>query len=299
MAAFNAILAWENDDCPAFSAFIEKMGYSAVEVIDPATSSRHVVVFEPSPDAGAASAQRKNGLFVLRARTERTRRLVITAPHLPEGGRDDRALRLYQLADAAVLLQSTAAPCSAKECSGCGEIAGYACGGCTRASDAAHSVDNMLFAMFAALEATRTHDGASPWLHFEYHGEPVQASARPNGKARTAAPACATPAAFSQGARTQLPASADAEKDSYPARFFSALKKRLDPRCVCYEQRQAGCLLESGNSVLGRLVNQESPIPFDPCTQEATRLSGRYIHFNGSAAPLPALGAALNEAAAR
>ena len=128
-------------------------------------------------------------------------------------------------------------------------------------------MDNLQFAVFAALEATRTHDSARPWLHFEYHGM----------AARPPQPGCTGVAQVSQGSPSPLPAAVD--EGTYPNRFWRALEARIGDPCVCYHQRERGCLLPGSFSVFGRLVNQESSGPFDPCTQEATRLSGRYVHF--------------------
>jgi hypothetical protein len=112
---------------------------------------------------------------------------------------------------------------------------------------------------------------------------------------KNAAPfGCSGVAQVSQGATTQLAASAD--EGSYPSRFWHGLEKRLGPQCVCYQQRERGCLLPGTHSVFGRLVNQESPVPFDPCTQEATRLSGRYVHFEWQNVPVEAVAEALAEA---
>ncbi len=290
MAAFNAVLAWENDDCKAFAAFAEFMGYKALEVLDTVSATHHWLLLEPADGPPGQHTQRWNGVFVLRAPAERTRarRLVITAPHLGSDFSDDRAARLYQKLEATALLLNSAERCNLESCSGCSSVPGYACGGCVRASDAAHSVDNLLFALFSALEGTRTHDGAKPWLHFEYHGMAV----RPQKYANLLQ--CRGIAEISQGGTAELPAAVD--NGSYPHRFFLALQKRLDPRCVCYHQRQRGCLLPGTHSVFGRLVNQESSTPFDPCTQEATRLSGRYIYFEWYDLPVDIVAGALAEA---
>lgn len=287
MAAFNAILAWENDDCEAFSAFVEKMGYSAVEMRELATGHKSWVVFE---DGKPEAPRRYNGLFVLRAPSElpRARRLVISAPLAgSKAAEGSRAAELYEKLHAAALLVSTAERCSLETCSGCGAVPGYACGGCTRASDAAHSVDNLLFALFAALEATRTHNGARPYLHFEL----TQRLKPP------AVPGCGGLAQLSEGS-VGLPGTAaqPGDENSYPVRFWRALEKRLGEKCVCYHQRERGCFLEERQSVLGRLVSQESPGPFDPCTQEATRLSGRHLHLEWHNLPVETIVSALAEA---
>jgi len=304
MAAWNAVLAWQNDDCPAFAAFAEKMGYEAAEVLDTVTGTRHWLLAEPAapPSPGAAQrrpAPRWNGLFVLRApkETASARRLIISAPHLGQDFSDGRAVALYQKLDAIALLQNSAHRANLTACSGCVSVPGEAC---ALASDAAHAVDHMLFALFAALEATRTHaavglgaaasgtEKARPFLHFEYHGM-ADRPALPASMAR-----CAAVAEISHGAA--VPSGAAADAGSYPSRFWRALEKRLGPQCVCYHQQERGCLLFGTQSVLGRLVNQESPGPFDPCTQEATRLSRRHVHFEGYAVPFEAVFAALAEA---
>jgi hypothetical protein len=297
MAAFNAVLAWENDDCAAFAAFAEQLGYQALEVFDTTSASRHYLLIEPdSATPGPSShAPRKNGLFVLRAPGERARarRLIITAPSLdektPPG--DDRPVRLYQKLGATVLLLNGAHPCNLDSCSGCATPPGYACGGCARASDAANSVDQLLFALFAALEGTRTHDGARPWLHFEYDGE---LHGRGTGAPRPPE-SCGAVAALSQGEVHSSETAGDDEQ-SYPGRLLRGLRRRLGERCVCDPQRDRGCRLPAADSVLGRLVNQESRTPFDPCTQEATHLSGRFVHFAGHGVPLDVLAAAIAEA---
>jgi hypothetical protein len=284
MAAFNAILAWQNDDCPAFALFVEAMGYEATEVLDTATRTRHFLLAE----RGGDHALRYSGIFVLRAPAElaRARRLVVNAPHLGFDFTDDRAVRLYLELGASALAQNTAHRCNLQACSGCGSSPGYACGGCARESDAAHSVNNLQFAIFAALEATRAHDDARPWLHFEYHGM--------TGRLPSAATGCHGAAQISQGSTAQLAPATD--DPTYPSRFWRALEKRLGSQCVCYHQRERGCLLPGTFSVFGRLVNQESSGPFDPCTQEPTRVSGRYLHFEWQDVPVEAVAGALAEA---
>ena len=298
MAAFNAVLAWSNDDCEAFSAFAEKMGYQAFELRDAKTGRKSWVVLEESAgkDAKDAGPRRYNGIFVLRAPKEaaNARRLVLTAPlpsrdgNLPgiPGISDGYAAQLYQKLDATALLLSTAERCNLANCSGCAAVPNYSCGGCARTSDATHSVDNMLFAVFTALEATRTHDGAKPFWHFEFqHGKTA------------APPSCSGFAKLSQGSitvRRDVPS--DPPGRSLAERFYGALQHRLGPKCVCYDERERSCSLEETQSVLGRLVNQESPVPFDPCTQDATRKSGRYVHFEAANIPLDTVASALAEA---
>lgn len=307
MAAFNAALAWQNADCPAFAAFAEKMGYEAFEVVDVASNTRHWVLLE----SDTQHARRWNGLFVLRAPDESAaaRRLIITAPHLGADFFDDRAVRLYMNSEATALLLNNAHPCNLDSCSGCGNLPGSACAAfkkdrCARASDAAHAVDNLLFALFAALEATRTHVAskekdapgrACPYLHFEYHGILEQ----PESAKLAAQPSCPASVELSQGRgpwREAPPAAADAGSDGYADRFFLALKKRLSPHCVCYDGRERGCTIREAPSVFGRLVNEESKVPFDPCTQESTRLSGRHLYFAGHNVPFAVVAESLKEA---
>jgi hypothetical protein len=210
------------------------------------------------------------------------------------------AAALYRKLDAAALLVSTAERCSLDACAGCATPPGYVCGGCSRASDAAHSVDNLLFALFAALEATRTHNGARPYLHFEL----AHKIAAPSPLPAPSQVGCSGQAAMSDGPPAAAVAAttdvvAAAETGSYPARFYAALRKRLGPKCVCYHQRERRCPLEETQTVLGRLVNQESPGPFDPCTQEATRRSGRHVHFEWHNLPIETVASALAEAVPR
>ena len=272
MAGFNLGVAWENDDCPAFADFARQMGYEAVEVIDQPTGERHFVLLE--------KAGRHNGLFVFRAPAERTkaRPLTISAPHVGFDFVDDRAIRLYREVKAVAYLQNTAHRCSSQVCSSCSAVANYACGGCSRASDAAHSVDNLLFAVYAGLEAVRKD------LRFEYHGAGEHAEL----------PGCHGSAHLSQGVPVKL--SPQQDDGSYPSRFWRALERRLGPQCVCYHQRQSGCQLSGTASVLGRLTNEESSTTFDPCGQPATRLSGRYLHFEWHQVPVETVIAALTEA---
>ena len=269
LAGFNLALAWENDDCPAFADFAAKMGYKAWEIIDEPTGEHHYVLLEKSG--------RHNGLIVLRAPAERAaaRPLTITAPHLGADFRDDRAIRLYQKVKAVAYLQNTAQPCSSPVCSGCTAVPAYACGGCPRASDAAHSVDHLLFAVYAGLEAVRKD------LRFEYHG---------TGKP-AARPRCRSSAHLSQGSQLTLPAPKD--DGTPPSRFWRALEQRLGPACVCYHQRERGCLLPGTASIFGRLTNEEPTTPFDPCGQPATRLSGRFLHFEGPEVSVDDIAAAL------
>lgn len=269
LAGFNLALAWENDDCPAFADFAAKMGYQASELIDEPTGEHHYVLLEKSG--------RHNGLLVLRAPAERAaaRPLTITAPHLGSDFRDDRAIGLYRQVKAVAYLQNTAQPCSSPVCSGCTPVPAYACGGCPRASDAAHSVDHLLFAVYAGLEAVRKD------LRFEYHGT----------AGSPAPPGCRSSAHLSQGSTLTLTAQKD--DGTAPSRFWRALEQRLGPACVCYHQRERGCLLPGTASIFGRLTNEEPTTPFDPCGQPSPRLSGRFLHFEGPQVAVEDLAAAL------
>ena len=272
MAGFNLGVSWENDDCPAFAGFAKQMGYEAIEVIDTPTGEHHFVLLE--------QAGRHNGLFVFRAPAERAkaRPLTISAPHVGFDFQDDRAIRLYRQVKAVAYLQNTAHRCSSESCSSCSAVADYACGGCVRESDAAHAVDNLLFAVYAGLEAVRKD------LRFEYHGI--------SGPA--ALPGCRGTAQLSQGSTVKL--SSQQDDRSYPSRFWHALQKRLGAKCVCYHQRDSGCQLPGDASVLGRLTNEEPTATFDPCGQPATRLSGRFLHFEWQQVPVEDVMGALAEA---
>lgn len=255
LAGFNLALAWENDDCKAFADFAAQMGYEATEVIDQPTGEHHYVLLE--------KAGRNNGLFVFRAPAERgrARPLTITAPHVGFDFRDGRGIRLYRDVKAVAYLQNTAERCSSEVCSGCTAFPSYACGGCTRQSDAAHSVDHLLFAVYAGLEAVRKD------VRFEYHG----------AGAHAALPGCRGSAHLSQGATRMLTAQED--QGTAASRFWQALEPRLGPQCVCYHQRESGCQLPGTASVFGRLTNEEPTTPFDPCGQPTARISGRFVHF--------------------
>ena len=272
MAGFNLGVAWENDDCPGFAGFARQMGYEAVEVTDPPTGGHHFVLL---PRVG-----RHNGLFVFRAPAERARArpLTISAPHVGADFSDDRAIRLYREVKAVAYLQNNAHPCSSPACSSCSAVPDYPCGGCPRASDAAHSVDNLLFAVYAGLEAVRKD------LHFEYHGAGASA----------ALPGCPAAAHLSQGSTVAL--SPKQDDGSYPSRFWRSLERRLGPQCVCYHQRESGCKLPGSTSVLGRMTNEEPTATFDPCGQPATRLSGRLLHFEWHQVAVTDVIAALTEA---
>jgi hypothetical protein len=272
MAGFNLALSWENDDCQAFADFATQMGYEALEVLDPPTGEHHYVLLE--------KAGRHNGVFVFRAPAERSRArpLTITAPHVGFDFVDDRGIRLYRDVKAVAYLQNTAHRCSANACSSCSPVSSYACGGCPRTSDAAHSVDHLLFAVYAGLEAVRKD------LRFEYHGAGEHAEL----------PGCHGSAHLSQGSTVALLPQQD--DGGYPNRFWRALERRLGTKCICYHQRERGCLLSGSASVFGRLTNEEPTAPFDPCGQPSTRLSGRFLHFEWHQVPIEPVTAALSEA---
>jgi hypothetical protein len=272
MAAYNAGLAWASGDCAGFATFADQMGYQADEIFDTVTATRHWVLSE--------RASRWNGLFVLRAPSEiaSARPLTITAPHLGFDFSDDRALVLYREVGALALLQNTAHRCNLATCSGCTSFAGYACGGCSRASDSAHSIDHLMFGLFAGLEAMQKV------VRFEYHGATSKATIA----------GCTGTVNLSQGSTERLDPALD---DRTPAgRMWHALERSLGPSCVCYHQRETGCLLPGTASVFTRLTNQEPTGFFDPCTSPATRLSGRVIHFEWNQVPVERVIEALSEA---
>lgn len=269
LAGFNLALSWENDDCQAFANFAAQMGYEASEVIDEPTGEHHYVLTE--------KAGRHNGLFVFRAPAERARArpLTITAPHVGFDFHDARGIRLYRDVKAVAYLQNTAERCSSDACSGCTAFPSYACGGCPRQSDAAHSVDNLLFAVYAGLEAVRKD------LRFEYHGAGPHA----------AVPGCRASAHMSQGSTRML--TAEQDSGTPVARFWQTLEQRIGPDCVCYHQRETGCRLPGTASVFGRLTNEEPTTPFDPCGQPSAKLSGRFLHFEWFQVPIEDIAAAL------
>lgn len=269
LAGFNLALAWENDDCKAFAEFAAQMGYEAVEVTDQPTGEHHYVLLE--------TAGRNNGLFVFRAPAERgsARPLTITAPHVGFDFRDARGIRLYREVKAVAYLQNTAERCSSDDCSGCTAFSSYACGGCPRQSDAAHSVDHLMFAVYAGLEAVRKD------VRFEYHGAGPHA----------ALPGCRASAHLSQGSTRMLTAQED--QGTAASLFWQALEQRLGASCVCYHQRERGCQLPGAASVFGRLTNEEPTTPFDPCGQPTARISGRFLHFEWFQVPPEEIAAAL------
>lgn len=282
MSAFNAALAWVNDDCPAFAEFAKQMGYRAREIVDQPTGQRHWLLSE--------EAERHNGLFVFRAPAERDRGrpLTITAPHQRADFLDLRAVHLYRKTEAAALLLNTAHPCSLESRSGCSEDKDepLVCGGPARTSDLAHSVDHLMLAVYAGLEVTRKDQ------RFEYHAsgptptQSVQKNVQISG--------CPATAHLSQGSKQRLLAVED--EGAWPSRLWRGLEARLGDRCVCYHQREAGCLLPGATSIFGRLTNEETSRPFDPCGQPSERLSRRFAHLDGVDVPLEAVAAAIQEA---
>lgn len=279
MSGFNAILAWENDDCPAFAAFAEHMGYDAYELTDTRSRSHHWVLSE--------KAGRKNGVFVLRAPGERDRArpLVISAPHRGLSPDLDGATQLYLATSAVALLQNSAHPCNLASCGGCMMGDSPLCGaaGCTRASDAAGSVDNLQFALFAALVATRRD------LRLEYGALPTSLPA-----SASAPPGCRGLARLSQGPAPAVASSPTLVIDA----IAKSLQARLGASCVCYGEgsTSAACKLPPRDSLYGRLANEEPLRPFDPCGQSATQRSGRYVYVESRGLPLPSLATVINQA---
>lgn len=277
MSGFNAILAWENDDCPAFAAFAEHMGYDAYELTDTRSRSHHWVLSE--------KAGRKNGVFVLRAPGERDRArpLVVSAPHRGLSSDLDGATQLYLATSGVALLQNSAHPCNLASCGGCMMGDSPLCGaaGCTRASDAAGSVDNLQFALFAALVATRRD------LRLEYGALPTSLPA-------SASPGCRGLARLSQGPAPAVASGPTVVIDA----IAGALQTRLGAGCVCYGEGStaAACKPAPRESIYGRLANEEPLRPFDPCGQPATQRSGRYLYIESRGLPPLSLAAVINQA---
>lgn len=139
-----------------------------------------------------------------------------------------------------------------------------------------------MMAVYSSLEAVRKD------LRFEYH-----AVTEPSREPKLEIEGCPATVYLGQGSRQPLlPVEDDG---TYPSRLWHTLQARLGERCVCYHQRQTGCLLPGTGSVFGRLTNEEPGRPFDPCGQPSTRLSRRYVHFESSA-PVADVAAALREA---
>lgn len=278
MAAFNAALAWVNDDCSAFVEFAKQMGYRAREIIDRPTGQHHWLLSE--------EAGRHNGLFVFRAPGERDRGrpLTITAPHQRADYLDLRAVQLYRKTEAAALLINTAHPCSLESRSGCSEDKDepLVCGGPARASDLAHSVDHLMLAVHAGLEVTRKDQRLELHASGLMPGQNVQIAG------------CPATAHLSQGSKQRLLAVED--EGTWPNRLWRGLETRLGDRCVCYHQREAGCLVPGATSIFGRLTNEETSRPFDPCGQPSERMSRRFAHLDGADIPVEAVAAAINEA---
>lgn len=275
MSGFNAVLAWQNDDCPAFAAFVEHMGYEAIELTDVHSGSHHWVMLE--------KAGRYNGLFVLRAPAERdaARPLVITAVHRTTAQEVDGAVQLYVASNASVLLVNSAHPCNLQQCGGCIMQPSALCGGCARASDAAVSVDTLQFGLYSALVATRRD------VRLEYEALPASAPI-PAG--------CRGMAVLSQG--PTLPKAATQAAPVVLDALWRGLQGRLGPACTCWDERQPGCssARTRADTIVGRLANEEPLRPFDPCGQQATVRSGRYLHVAARGVSPTVLAAALSQA---
>jgi hypothetical protein len=274
MSGFNAVLAWQNDDCPAFAAFAEHMGYEAFELRDSRSGSRHWVLTE--------RAGRFNGLFVLRAPSERdaARPLILMAPHRGAQAEVDAA-EVYLGSHATALLLNSAHPCNLRQCGGCIMEPSALCGGCTRASDAAVSVDNLQFGLYSALVATRRD------VRVEYDA-PLPARPLPAG--------CRGLALLSQG--PLLPKTAAQAPPVVAEALWRSLEARLGPACTCWDEREPGCATQTdrADTIYGRLGNEEPLRPFDPCGQQATVRSGRYLHLATRGVGPAVLAAALSQA---
>jgi len=275
MSGFNAVLAWQNDDCPAFSAFAEHMGYDAVELRDARSGSRHWVLTEKKGPF--------NGLFVLRAPTERdaARPLVLVAPHRSTPQDVDPAVQVYLASGASALLVNSAHPCNLQSCGGCIMEQSALCGGCTRSSDAAASVDNLLFGLYSALVATRRDVRVE--LDALAGSVPLPAG-------------CRGLALLSQG--PALPKTATQAAPVVAEVLWRGLTERLGPACACWDERQPGCAKARPrvDTLYGRMGNEEPLRPFDPCGQQATQRSGRYLHIATRGVSPALLGAALSKA---
>lgn len=272
-AAQQAALAWAAADCRAFQAAAIAMGYQAQEVIDSADDRHHWVLTDASG--------LYNGVFVLRAPSERAgaRKLVIDSPHLGYDFTDDRAIVAYRRLGAVAFLQNTAHRCNLDSVSGCSAVSSYACGdGGVRTSDVVHAVEHLYYAVYDGLEQARDD------LHLEYHGAAASANA----------PGCSGTAHLSQASSIKLGA---AEDGSFPGRLWQALSRRLGEGCVCYHQRETGCLLNGAASTAGRRTNAEAPgTPTDVCTTGSTALAGRFAHLEQYNIPVATVVDALAEA---
>lgn len=257
-AGRDAALAWAAADCAAFQRAADAMGYRAFTLRDTATGARHWLLVE------ATTPSRYNGVFAFRHPDERAaaRPLVVDTPHLGFDFTDDRAIRVYRETGAVALLQNTAHRCNLAACSGCSVVQSYPCG-CERQSDAVHAVDHLYFAVYDGLEAARDD------LQFEYHG----------ASASAAVAGCAAGTVhLSQASGAKLSAAVD--DGTFPSRVWRALEARLGASCVCYHQRESGCLLSGFASTAGRRTNEEaSGAPVDECTTAAPSLAGRFVHF--------------------
>lgn len=259
LAGRRAALAWAAADCAAFRAAATDMGYRASLLRDTVSGTRHWVLVDDS--------QLYNGVFVFRAPEElaAARPLVVDAPHLGYDFTDDRAVRVYRELGAVALLQNTAHRCNLADLSGCSNVVNYACGaGGVRASDAVHATAHLYYAVYDGLEQARDD------MHLEYHGAAATANAA----------GCAGTAHISQASNKKL--SAQADDGTFPSRAWQALTARLGDACVCYHQRESGCLLDGAASTAGRRTNQEAPLMMstgDVCTASPPGLAARFVHM--------------------
>lgn len=277
MAAYNAALSWQLGDCGSFALFADQMGYQAEEVVDTVTGSHHLVLSE--------RASRYNGLFVLRAPSEfaQARPLTLTVPHRGLDLQDDRALLLYRELGALGLLQNTAHPCNLATCSGCNAAQSATCGGCRRASDEASSVDHLLFALLAGMDAMHKA------VRVELHGTPSD----------TTPPGCPSWLHVSLGVPRKTAAQTVPPIDeALPAtRLWRAIERTLQPRCVCFRPYETDCSGPDVDSVFARLVNHPASVDsFDACSMPVDAVSGRFLRIDSAKLPLELLIAGLSEA---
>jgi hypothetical protein len=256
-AAGSAAIAWSRGDACAFRAAAHTMGYRAEIIEDSVTSKRHWVLFDDSSSF--------DGVFAFRAPEELaiTRPLVIDSPHLGFDFEDDRAALAYRELDAVAFLQNTAYRCNDPTCSGCDAVQDYACGAtCTASSDVVHSVKQLYFAVYDGLESARND------FHFEYHGSAKDVLAT----------GCKSTAHLSQGSTRTLTASDD--DGTFPNHFWKTLSGKLGESCVCYHQRETGCLLSGSAATTARRTNSEAAHQtLDACTRAPSTLAGRFVHF--------------------
>ena len=271
MAAFNAGLAWLNTDCSALKTFAAEIGYEARELFDDLSGTRHWI-FVPL-------LHNYNGVFVLRAPGDGrpVRDLLIVAPRrgYDLAPASTAPVDVYLRAGAAALLMNTAHPCNLTQCAGCVPVTrDTVCGGCARVSDSQRHVENLLFAMFASLSATRKH------IVVELHG------ARGRGHPM-ALSTCAARIGVGEGLALPLPPllSSPPGQATFAARLRSTLAQRLGAACACDSDRVPTCGDSGADSVFSRIHNQASEGPFDPCAQVPTRFGGRFAHVSGLAEP--------------